>query len=480
MSRSLAAFALVASMAAVASADRLPLRFEPRVPAGSGIKPAAVSSNVIFLDPCTNGCSIRPGNDDSRTDSSSVPPGTTLRTLTKSSCGDAVFTQAVACVNDIFHDFNVQITTTDPGSQTHLEVKVAGTYQQLGIGPAGGIAPFACLSYEDNALVFVFPEDLACDVNEVCSAIAQEIAHTWSLDHVVNPADPLTYFGYNTTRYFSDGTQCGSDCYNSSGNLCKVGDSGCRSGLGNAACTTAQVHPCFCTGSTGQNDHAKVLSLFGASTPMPPVVKITKPLEGAALAPGFAVDADITSPYTITNGTMTVDGMPSGSLNAGPFIFNAPASLAPGQHTVQVSGTDKFNVTGSSQINIIIGNPCTKASECPDSTQTCVGGRCVAGSTVPGGLGSTCTMPSDCLEGQCASDGTNMYCTTSCTPGQCPSGYGCLPTGTGSGSSSNAGVCWPNYDDGSGGGGCSTTGGGPLVLGLVSLGLVLSRRRCAR
>ena len=89
MSRSLAGFALVASMAAVASADRLPLRFEPRAVPGSGVIKTAVSSNVIFLDACASGCTIHSGGDDSRTDSSSIPNQTTS-TLTKSSCGDAL------------------------------------------------------------------------------------------------------------------------------------------------------------------------------------------------------------------------------------------------------------------------------------------------------------------------------------------------------------------------------------------------------
>src|SRR5207248_2441644 len=152
------------------------------------------------------------------------------------------------------------------GSADHLEIKIAGTYSQLGIGPAGGIAPFNCLSYQQDALVFVFPPDLGCDVNEICGAAAQEIAHTWSLDHVTNAADPLTYFSYGSTRYFADNDLCGSDCYNSGGALCKVGDSGCRTTFG-ASCTTAQVHTCTCTSSTTQNDNQTVLGLFGAGNP---------------------------------------------------------------------------------------------------------------------------------------------------------------------------------------------------------------------
>ncbi len=157
-------------------------------------------------------------------------------------------------------------------------------------------------------------------------------------------------------------------------------------------------------------------------------------------------------------------------------MFNAPDTLGPGQHKVEVTGYDVHNLAGKATINAIIGDPCTKAADCPDSTETCIGGRCVPGAGVPGGLGSVCKAPSDCLEGQCASDGTNMYCTSDCTKGQCPDGYGCLPNG---GTDPTAGVCWPGYDDGSGGGGCSVGGGAPATLGLVLLGLVLSRKKRA-
>jgi hypothetical protein len=464
------AFAVVLSLTASAFAERphsleFPRPYQPEL--------EAVSSNVIFLDRCANGCTLYLGQDNSTTDHSSLVKGTS--TLTAFNCGDQVWQQVVSCMQDVFSSYNVVITDVDPGTQSHLEVKVAGN--ACDVLPAsycasvGGVAFYTCASYVQNALVFDFANEWSCNVNEICATAAQEIAHTWSLDHVTNNADPMTYFAYGMRRYFADGDQCGSDCSNASG-YCKVGQSGCTAPDGVTACSTQQVHTCRCTSSTTQNDNQAILNIFGAGNPVLPTVTITKPLDGEAVSPGFAVAADVSSPYGVMKADLTVDGMPSGSITSSPYVFNAPATLAPGAHNVVVTGYDIHSNKTTAMITAIIGNPCTKASDCPGNSDYCIGGRCVPGSGVPGGLGSMCATSTDCKDNLCASDGTNMYCTVACQKGQCPSGFGCLPTGMGSDTS---GVCWPSYDDGSGG--CNADRGAPVTLGLVCLGLALSRRR---
>ena len=475
MSRILGALACVVMSAAAAQA-RPVATYVPRTPTPD-MSPA-VSSNVIFLDRCASGCTItRTGTDDSRTDRSTIGGGT----LAAFNCGDTAWQAVMTCMKDVFRDYNVVITDVDPGSADHLEIKVAGTSANIGLGPdVGGIAPFYCQSYQQDALVFDFANEFGCATDEICAVAAQEIAHTWSLDHVVDASDPMTYFGYSGRRFYHDGVQCGSDCTNSAGQLCMAGTAGCHAPFNGATCTTAQTHPCYCDNASTQDDNMTVLNLFGPGNPTPPTVTIDKPKDGDALAPGFAVQAEVMSNYGVSKVELYVDGNLVSTITSMPYVFNAPQTLQPGQHSVEVDGYDSHSLAGKMSINIIIGAPCTKAADCPDSTETCIGGRCVPGSGVPGGLGSPCKLPSDCLEGECASDGTNMYCTSDCTPGQCPSGFGCLPSGAGSGSSANAGVCWPGYNDGSGGGGCSTQDGAPLGLAGLMLGLVLSRRRPRR
>jgi hypothetical protein len=434
--------------------------------------PAAVSSNVIFMNRCAGGCVVhQAGSDNSTTDASTIGGGS----LTAFAYGDAVWGQVMACLRDTFEDFNVVITDVDPGTQGHLEIMIAGSPTQIGLGTGvGGIAPFTCQNYAANTLVFdfanVWGSGSTCTgscVEDICSTAAQEIAHTWSLDHVTVAADPMTYYNFNGRRYYQNvAAQCGSDClYTCGANKCDSFGHVC-SGPNN------QNKACTCSGSQTQNSWQTIRTLFGAGTPTPPVVMITNPAFGAEVQPGFNVTATATDDSSIAKVELRVDNvlvMPT--ITKPPYAFNAPATLMPGSHHVEVTAYDAHGTPGKGAIDVMIGPPCEKPADCAVATDTCVGGRCVPGPGVPGGLGTTCTDNSQCAEGQCASDGTNMYCVSMCMKGQCPDGFGCLSTGA----DPNVGACWPGYDDGSGG--CSVAGGGPLSFGAIFVAFVLSRRR---
>jgi uncharacterized protein (TIGR03382 family) len=434
----------------------------------------AVTSNVIFLNRCPNNCSVSgTGTDNGTTDpgQSSFANGQ----LTAFAAGDTNWNAVVACVKDTFADFNIMITDQRP-SGSYLTAMVAGTGAQVGQGGGIlGVAPFRCQQYQQNALVFAFANDgyfgssSNYNVNEVCATIAQEIAHTWSLDHSTVAADPMTYFGFNGRRYYQNmSQQCGSDCVNG---VAPRGGSCTGASVGN---TGPQQHACTCTGQSTQNSYSTVMSLFGAGTPTPPTVTIVSPKNGTAEQPGFNVTATVSSAYgTANKAELYVDGTLVLALTSQPFAFNAPSTLGPGSHEVKVIGYDNHG-QGTATVTAIIGMPCSKPADCPVNTDTCVGGRCVPGPGVQGGLGTSCTMNMQCASGECASDGTNMYCVETCTPGQCPSGFGCLETGSGS---SMAGYCWPGYNDGKSGG-CSSSSG-PIGLGLAFAALLFVRRRRA-
>ena len=225
--------------------------------------------------------------------------------------------------------------------------------------------------------------------------------------------------------------------------------------------------------SPTQNDISTIKTLFGPGAPQPITVTITTPQNGAAEEPGFPIGADITNRIGISKAELRVDDQLVLTIMQPPYSFNAPDTLAPGTHHVEITGYDHYGATGKAAIDIIIGSPCTKPGDCPDLTQTCVGGRCVAGPGTQGGLGSPCTMGTDCSSGQCGDDGTNSYCVEPCTPGQCPPSFGCLPTP----GAASPGVCWPGFDDGKGGGGCTTGGGGRLSFGLLLAALAFVRRK---
>ena len=126
--------------------------------------------------------------------------------------------------------------------------------------------------------------------------------------------------------------------------------------------------------------------------------------------------------------------------------------------------------------NVNVGSGCTSAAMCPNATDLCFNGACVAGMGATGGLGATCGSNPDCTSSMCASDGTASYCVISCQlagDNQCPAGYSCVSAGP------TSGVCFPGGDGGGGGGGCLSASGGQgaffLVLGSVVL--MITRRR---
>jgi hypothetical protein len=475
------ALGALGALGGVAAADR-PIDLMVEVPLDPATVPANVNSKVVYLNSCKpNGCVIRQGTPSSLTDSWYAQG-----TLTPFSDSDATWQGVVRCIRETFSAFDVDFTEVDPGTAPHFEIMIAGTSTDIGLSAnVGGISPYSCSSaYYPNSLVFDFSKTWSGDVNEICAVAAQEIAHSFTLDHTTTASDPLTYFKYTGRRAFpSAAVQCGSDCTNSSTHYCVAGDTGCRApnvGINGApACTGSppQNHPCACTGNSTQNAVQTITALFGARAAIPPpTVTLTFPTAGAPQTAGFPVRSDVTLYLDLAKVELIVDGASTQSLLAGPYIFNAPATLTTGVHHVEVRATDVKGTIGSAKVDVTVVPPCQKPADCADTTQTCVGGRCVPGSGVQGGLGSVCTDNTGCASGQCGSDGAgHRYCVEPCAPataGSCPSNFDCLASGA-------TGVCWPAANNG-GGGGCATDApAGPLLFGLGLAALILRRRRTA-
>jgi len=383
MWRCLLAVAVAAAAGSAARAEppqRLRI-YEPMDPSGPRAAPASPVKK-LFLNFCPGDCTVMPGTTDSTAvpDRSIVPTKASM--LTRFSRGSTVQRLVVDCVRDVFSRFDLEIVTKDPGATPHFEVMIAGRPEQVQQDArVGGISPFNCgVEYIPNALAFVF-DVWGTNVNEICATVAQELAHAFRLDHVIDASDPMTYNTYAERRQFVDAqVQCGSDCVNGKSPF-------------ELTCTgpNLQNHTCSCTGQQTQNSVKLLVGLFGAGPP--------------------------TSSETI----------------------------------------------------------CARASECPAATDICLGGRCVPGPDATGGLGTSCTEDGQCASSICASSTEGEHhCVEICRlgAGECPDGFGCLDSGN------MSGVCWPGYDDGTGGF-CGAGGrpGAGLVLGLGVLALVVRRRR---
>jgi uncharacterized protein (TIGR03382 family) len=104
------------------------------------------------------------------------------------------------------------------------------------------------------------------------------------------------------------------------------------------------------------------------------------------------------------------------------------------------------------------------------SGRTCYDRRCIAPPFTPTGVGSDCTIDSDCDSGICNRSFEGRHCTEICTVGgaACPEGFACFPV------SGTSGSCLASVD-----GGCDAGGRGApgMLLGIGLLALLLRRRR---
>ena len=461
--RCLVSLAVLLGLVSPALAEQARPRLERRlVHVDPASVPAVVNSKTIFLNRCTGGCTLSPGFTDSRTNKSAIGQGT----LSAFSYGNTSWNGVVNCMKNVFSRFNVTITDVDPGPNVnHFEVMIAGSPQQIGLpGGIGGIAEYSCTSpgvcakYIPNTIVFAFSAVYGNDVNEICATAAQEIAHTWTLDHVADATDPMTYFTtFTGIRQFKDGVPCGSDCVNG------------ESPFG-YPCTNNR-HICMSTGTSTQDDVQILLALFGPAGAQAPALSIKTPTNGSAQQPGFAVEVDCTSNDGIQEVTMSVDGMPRATLTAPPFNFTTPETLAEGPHEVSILCATNLQAISTATANVVVGTACVNGA-CSQAGYICHNGACIAGPDAPGGLGATCTSNPDCISGSCASDGTTMACVIPCEvgAGSCPDGFGCISAGA-------TGVCWAGIDEG---GGCCDTGGngaGSVLLALGIAATLITRKR---
>jgi len=425
-------------------------------------------SRTLFLEDCKpSGCQVNYGNTDSRTNTSSIPDGPAILDPFAGSAGD--WAEFMDCMRDTFAPFDIDVTDVDPGTESHMEVMVAGHPNDLGLSSGiGGIAPYQC-GYIYNSLSFAFSDVYGGDMIELCSTAAQEVAHTWGLDHSTIASDPMTYAGYNGQRSFKDqSARCGSDCPTSEGPDCPSG---------------SQSRDCSCLGAdnsyTNQNSVDDIISVFGASDPTPPIVEISSPANNAQVDTSFNIRADISDENGVARTELWIDNQMVEALNFPPYVYNAPASLADGTHNIEIRAFDTQDTMGSDEVTVILGEPCDIPGDCIAAGEgyTCVGGRCVPGQGVVGGLGTACESGQDCFSGICASDGTQQLCGEQCTldNGDCPGGFGCLDDG------SDGGICWPGIEEG----GCGCSGTSPaqgaatllFALGLMVLGRVGRRPR---
>ncbi|HEU4730289.1 MAG TPA: hypothetical protein VFT22_20470 [Kofleriaceae bacterium] len=164
--------------------------------------PPRALSRVLYLN--RDGVILRPGDNDSARQRSSIVAEPTA--IDGWDVDDDTWAATVACVAEIYAPFDVAVTDVDPGDVPHIEAVFGGSPGDVGLPDnVAGVSPFTedCAIIEDS-IVFTFTGVLPDDPRTVCEVTAQEIAHSFGLDHEMLPSDPMTYLDYDGERTFQD------------------------------------------------------------------------------------------------------------------------------------------------------------------------------------------------------------------------------------------------------------------------------------
>jgi hypothetical protein len=180
-------------------------------------------SRVIYLN--HDGAILTPGDNDATQQVSSIVAEPTA--INGWDIDDQTWADTVACIANIYAPFDVTITDQDPGDVPHIEALVGGDPRDVGLPDnVAGVSPFTSdCSIIENSIVFTFTDVLSDDAQTVCEVMAQEIAHSFGLDHEMLPSDPMTYLAYDGDRTFKDEM---ASCGEYSDRTCGINGTMCR------------------------------------------------------------------------------------------------------------------------------------------------------------------------------------------------------------------------------------------------------------
>ncbi len=169
---------------------------------GSSAKSQRAQTRIIYLN--RSGATLRPGLNNSSLQTSSIVEAMTK--ITPWEIDDSDWAETVDCMTDLFSRFDVTITDKDPGMADHLEAVFGGHPSDVGLPDnVAGISPFTTdCSIIENSVVFTFTDVLPDDPRLMCEVMAQEIAHSYGLDHQMLANDPMSYLEYDGDREFQD------------------------------------------------------------------------------------------------------------------------------------------------------------------------------------------------------------------------------------------------------------------------------------
>ena len=193
-------------------------------------------SRTIYLN--RDAIVLRPGDNDSANDVSSIIDSPVA--IGGWDIDDDTWADTVSCMKDMYKRFDVVVTDEDPGATPHIEAHFGGHPNDVGLPDnVMGVSPFTtdCAVIE-HSIVFTFTDVIEDDAQVMCEIMAQEIAHSYGLDHEMLPEDPMTYLTYLANRSFQDEM---ADCGEFGGRMCGINGSICREQQNSVALLTARL-----------------------------------------------------------------------------------------------------------------------------------------------------------------------------------------------------------------------------------------------
>ena len=313
--------ARAASLYELAASERTldHIKFARLLLPANGNTSALAQSRIIYLN--RTGVTLSPGTDDARTNRSSIV--NSQATVPAWNTSAETWAATVACMQDMFARWDVVVTDEDPGMVPHLEAVFGGSPQNIGMpSGVGGVSPF---TYDcgviENSIVFTFTNVFPNNAQLICEVMAQEVAHSYGLDHEMLASDPMTYLSYNGKRTFKDQTV---PCGEYQNRACGIGGSTCR---------------------PNQNSVQLLNQRLGQADLVAPTLAITYPADGSTLPPGFEVAAMASDNVAVQKADLYIDDVLVTSVGGpGPYSFPTDAMLADGVHVVRVDATDGRNV----------------------------------------------------------------------------------------------------------------------------------------
>ena len=302
---------------------------------------AAEAPTIIYMN--RDGGTYTPGQNNSATNRSTIPNFTA--TVPSWGVSESGWQQVMDCVTAQFAPFNVVVTDIDPGDVDHIESVVAGRPQNIGMqSGVGGVSPFSC-GIIDRSIVFTFAEVYGNNLQEICHTAAQEVAHSFGLDHEYLCSDPMTYLGGCGAKSFQDI---------------------------DASCGEFSRRSCQCGGST-QNSVQMMLTRLGPGDAIAPELVIDEPQSGATVLPGFDVAATATDDIGVTEVSLFIDGEHIATADTPPYRFTTAEEIEDGVHQLEVIASDGRHETLST-IEVTVSSD---ASSCDDESPCGDGESCI-------------------------------------------------------------------------------------------------------